>query len=226
MVKSFLILIICQIFIYANEQIILVVGDNYNSKKAVLSCFENGVKIFDSFEVNVGKNGFGLGVGERSLSKTDTAPIKYEGDKKSPIGVFSLDSVFGYKRDLKTKMPYLHATDELICVDDSDSPFYNQIIKKGKNLPKSFENMRRDDFQYELGVFVGHNKEQLAKRGSCIFLHVEKAKGEATAGCSSMKLEDIKKIVSWLDKSKNPILLQVTKKELEEVLKLYPALKF
>jgi L,D-peptidoglycan transpeptidase YkuD (ErfK/YbiS/YcfS/YnhG family) len=90
--------------------------------------------------------------------------------------------------------------------------------------PNSFENMRRDDAQYELGVVVGHNKNQIKQRGSCIFLHVEKSEDTSTAGCTAMRLEDIKKIIYWLDKNKNPILIQVTKSQLNEIAKLYPKL--
>jgi len=226
MVKSFLIIIICQMFVYADEQIILVVGDNHHSKKATLTCFEDGVVVFDSFEVNIGKNGLGWGVEKKGLTQDEKEPLKYEGDKKAPIGIFTLDSVFGYQKDLKTKMPYLHATKDLICVDDSDSEFYNQIIQKPKTKPKSYEEMRRDDTQYKLGVVVGYNKKHIKNRGSCIFLHIEKSKDAPTAGCTSMTLENIEKIVSWLDKDKNPILIQITKSQLNQVLKLYPNIRF
>lgn len=226
MVKSFLIIIICQIFVFAGEQMVLVVGEEYNSTKAELYCFEDGVMVFDPIKVNVGKNGFGFGLGEMALSKKDKGPIKYEGDQKAPIGVFTLDAIFGYEKDLKFKMPYIHARKGVICVDDSDSEFYNKIIQEPKIKPKSFEEMRRDDTQYELGIVVGHNKEQLKKRGSCIFMHVQKAQDAPTAGCTSMTFEDIKKIASWLDESKNPILIQITRSQLGEVLKLYGSLKF
>ncbi len=225
MVKSFLIIIICQVFIYAGEQMILVVSDSYNSKKATLSCFEDGVKVFDSFKVNIGENGLGWGIEEKELLQGKKEPLKYEGDKKAPIGIFALESIFGYEKDLKTKMPYLYATKNLICVDDPDSKFYNQIITITKERPKSFEYMKRDDGQYELGIVVGYNKKQIKQRGSCIFLHVEKSKGASTAGCTSMSLENIRKIVSWLDKSKNPILIQITHSQLDQILKLYPNLR-
>lgn len=225
MVKSFLIITICQIFLFAAQQTILVVGDGYNSNRAVLECFEDNKKIIGPIEVNLGNNGLGFGLGKMELSHTKDAPIKREGDKKAPIGVFTLDALFGYEKDLDSKMPYLHATKDLICVDDSDSQFYNQIIKKPEVLPKSFEEMRREDTQYELGIVVGHNKEQKKEAGSCIFIHVEKSKGAPTAGCTSMSLSDITKITSWLDREKNPILIQVTKEQLDEVLKLYPELK-
>jgi L,D-peptidoglycan transpeptidase YkuD (ErfK/YbiS/YcfS/YnhG family) len=61
--------------------------------------------------------------------------------------------------------------------------------------------------------------------GSCIFIHVEKSKDAPTAGCTSMKLEDITKIVHWLDKSKNPILIQILSSQKRELAKLYPLLE-
>ncbi len=226
MVKSFLIIIICQIFVFAGEQMVLVVGEEYNSTKAELYTFEDGAKVFEPIIVNMGKSGFGFGLGEVELFQKNGEPTKYEGDQKAPIGIFKLDAIFGYKKDMKFKMPYIHAKKGVICVDDSDSEFYNKIIKEPKIKPKSFEEMRRDDGQYELGIVVGHNKEQIKKRGSCIFMHVQKAQDAPTAGCTSMTLEEIKKIASWLDESKNPILIQITRAQLEEVLKLYGSLKF
>jgi len=225
MVKSFLIIIICQIFVFAGEQMVLVVGEEYNSTKAELYCFEDGAMVFEPIKVNVGKRGFGFGVGKTALLKKDGEPIKYEGDKKAPIGIFSLDAIFGYNKESKFKMPYIHARKGVICVDDSESEFYNKIIDEPNIKPKSFEEMRRDDAQYEIGIVVGHNKEQLEKRGSCIFMHVQKSKDAPTAGCTSMTLEDIKKIAYWLDESKNPILIQITRAQLGEILKLYPNLR-
>ncbi len=225
MVKSFLIILICQIFIYASQQIVFVIADDYNTTKAELFCFEQNRQVLGPIEVNLGQNGLGFGVGDMTFLQPQDAPLKQEGDKKAPIGVFSLETLFGYEANTSLKMPYLHATKELICVDDTESKFYNQIIKKPYDLPKSFEEMRRDDGQYELGITVGHNKEQLYKRGSCIFIHVQMGDNAPTAGCTSMKLEDLQKITSWLDINKKPILIQITKAQKEEALKLYPMLR-
>ena len=225
MVKTFLILISLQIFLYSSEQIILVVSNGFNSPKATLQCFEDGKKVFKKLDVNIGKNGLGWGIGKKKLKEESGEPLKYEGDKKAPIGIFRLDSIFGYKKDLKVKMPYMHADKELICVDDSNSNFYNKIIKMPKTKPESFEYMRRDDKQYELGITVAHNEDQIKKRGSCIFIHVEKEKDTPTSGCTSMSLKNIKKIVNWLDVDKNPILIQVPRSKLDQVLKLYPRLE-
>ena len=87
------------------------------------------------------------------------------------------------------------------------------------------EFMKRDDLQYELGIVVEHNKEAVSSRGSCIFIHVQKAKNTGTAGCTSMSLNELKKIVNWLDEKKNPILIQIPKSSSKEILERYPELK-
>ncbi len=224
MIKSFLIIASLQIILYSSEQIILVVSDNFNSSKAYLECYEDGEKIFDTKKVNIGTNGLGWGLGEVELTQKASEPFKREGDKKAPAGVFKITSVFGYAKQENTNLPYLH-TSNLICVDDVDSDFYNQIIPMPKKQPKSFEIMSRKDHQYELGIVVGHNQNGVKKSGSCIFIHVKKSKNASTAGCTAMSLEELEEIVAWLDTSKNPILIQIPKSSSKEILKLYPELK-
>ena len=223
MIKTFLILIILQNLSFA-QQIILVVAKDFNTSKAKLRCYEDGKKVFNTIDVNIGKNGLGWGLGELSLTQKEGEPYKKEGDKKAPAGVFKLTNIFGYKKEQKTKMPYLYADKNLICVDDSGSKFYNQIVKMPKTPPNSYENMRRDDNQYKLGIYVEHNKQQVKDAGSCIFLHIQKSKNHPTAGCTSMRIEDIQKITSWLDIKKNPVLIQIPQSSLEEIKRLYPTL--
>ena len=225
MIKSFLILISFSIFLHSSQQIVLVVSDNFDSSKAKLECFEDSKIIFNNIDVNIGKKGLGFGLGEIALHQDLNKPIKQEGDKKAPIGVFKLSSIFGYSKQNNFHMPYLYANKDLICVDDSHSKHYNKIIHMPKVKPKSFEYMKRNDLQYEIGVVVGHNKEAISKKGSCIFLHVQKSENAGTAGCTSMKLQDLKKIISWLDIEKNPILIQIPKSSVNEISKLYPELK-
>lgn len=224
MIKSFLITISLSIFLHSSQQIILVVSDDFTSPKAKLECYEGSKSLCGTIEVNIGKNGLGWGLGEKKLHQKMNEPLKHEGDKKAPIGIFKLTNIYGYSKKHHFKMPYLFTSKNLICVDDSDSPFYNQVIETNKN-EKSFENMKRNDHQYELGIMVAHNQNATKKRGSCIFLHVQKAEDAPTAGCTSMTLEEIKKIASWLDKNKEPILIQIPKSSSQEIKKLYPQLK-
>jgi len=212
-------------FLYSSQQIVLVVADNFDTKKATLECFEDGKKVFDTIDVNIGKKGLGWGIGEIELSHKKTQAKKKEGDKKAPVGIFKLSSIFGYSKSNNFKMPYLFTSENLICVDDSNSEFYNKIIDKTTETTKSFEYMKRDDLQYELGIVVEHNKKGVFQKGSCIFLHVQKSPNAGTAGCTSMKLSQLQDIASWLDETKNPLLIQIPKSSSSEVLKLYPELK-
>ena len=211
--------------LFGAQQIVLVVAEDMNSSHAKLECFEDGHKQFDTIRVNLGFNGLAWGLGVIDLQKK-IAPnlIKKEGDKRAPAGIFSLTKAFGYSQMSDTKLPYLHATKSLICVDDVNAATYNKIVTLQGN-EKSFEYMKRSDDLYKYGVVVGHNIEAKRGYGSCIFLHIQRAEGSPTLGCTSMKESDIRKIVKWLDKDKNPILIQIPQQEAKEVLKRYPALK-
>jgi L,D-peptidoglycan transpeptidase YkuD (ErfK/YbiS/YcfS/YnhG family) len=224
MIKTFLILLFLQNFLLASQQIILVVSSDFNSSKANLTCYEDARVVFKATNINIGKNGLGWGLGEVKLTQKNNEPIKKEGDKKAPAGIFKLTSIFGYKNKQDFALKYIHLSNELICVDDSNSTYYNKIIQMPKTKPKSFEQMRRDDGQYELGIVVAHNTKQIKQAGSCIFLHVQDKKDPSTTGCTSMNLNEIKKIASWLDGSKNPILIQIPSSSLNEIKKLYPNL--
>lgn len=224
MIKVFLIVLS---FISATlnaQQIILVVAADFNSSKALLSGYEDGKTVFQDIDVNIGKNGLGWGIGFQKLPHGSNEPLKKEGDKKAPAGIFKIGSAFGYEKSLALKIPYLYADSKLICVDDSDSKDYNKIINFSDAV-KSFEYMKRDDLQYKYGLVVVHNPHQEKQRGSCIFLHVEKSAEYPTVGCTSMKEDDIVKILKWLDPNKDPIFIQVPKKYLNGVYALYPELK-
>jgi len=222
MIKSFLILIIFPIFLFSSQQIILVVADGFNTPNAKLEFYEDSQRLY-SFDVNIGKNGLGWGIGEIQFKHKKGEALKYEGDKKAPIGVFKLSNIFGYSFRAKSKMPYLHTSKKLICVDDINSNFYNQIIEsQGDEL--SFEYMKRNDHQYKYGITVEHNKEGKYKRGSCIFLHIQKSENASTAGCTSMEERNLKKIIQRLDKNKNPLLIQIPKRLSKEIKQRYPML--
>lgn len=224
MIKTFLIIISFQILLYSSQQVVLVVANDFDTSTANLECYEDGKKMFTTAHVNIGTNGLGWGLGEIALTQKPNEPLKYEGDKKSPAGVFKLTDIYGYSKDSNFKMPYLYTSQKLICIDDSNSPFYNQIIEMHGD-EKSFEYMKREDGQYELGIVVAHNKNAIEQRGSCIFLHIKKSEDATTAGCSAMRLDEIQKIGKWLDAKKNPILIQIPKSSAEEILELYPKLR-
>ncbi len=223
MIKSFLILISFSILLFSSEQIILVVASDFDSQEAKLEFYDGDKRVY-STNVNIGKNGLGWGIGEVLLAQKPEDPIKREGDKKAPAGIFKLTHIFGYQSSSNYKLPYLYASKNLICVDDISSNFYNQIAIVDK-LPKSYESMRREDHQYELGVVVAHNEINKKSAGSCIFLHIYKERGAPTAGCTAMSRDDLKTITKLLDRAKNPILIQIPKSSAKEIVRRYPQLR-
>jgi len=222
--KWLLILIFLSTTLFSYEQVVFVLAKNLDSKKAKLIRYE---KIAGKFEqisspinVNLGKKG--LAWADSKYSNI----IKKEGDKKAPAGVFKLSWVYGYENHVKTKMPYTKSTSKHICVDDSTSNFYNQVIKtNNKKQFKSYENMLLSNETYKYVIQINYNSSRIAKRGSCIFMHVEDKKKKTTSGCTSMPQKYLKNIVSWLDIDKKPIIIQIPRNKCEQFRQKYHFLK-
>ena len=174
--KSLFLSIILIFELAASEQILFVVADDFDTSQALLQQYEkkNGSyqALNDPVNVNIGRNGLGWGEGESKIRHADSEPVKREGDGKAPAGIFKLTTAFGYASDFPTGMPYRQAEVDLICVDDSGSPYYNQLVTIDASKPvKSFEWMRRDDVLYAIGITVAHNtaqKKMPAHASSCI----------------------------------------------------------
>lgn len=218
-------------------QMVLVLTDSFKATKGMLFCFERNstnapwILIDDKVPVVLGRNGLAWGSGLHDIPKNSNFPVKIEGDGKSPAGIFRLGSVFGYKpaehmTDLK--MPYIHITDMIECIDDTNSQFYNQIVSKKSidELEKvdwqSSEKMSSSGIYYELGVVVEHNCNPIQKgSGSCIFLHNWASPNETMAGCTAMAPVKKEEIAYWLDETKNPVLVQLTKELYADLIKLW-----
>lgn len=137
-----------------------------------------------------------------------------EGDNKAPAGVFKLRGAFGYAPTADTKMSYRQVTPDILCVDDSRSHEYNQLVdtrKIDKRDWRTAEGMRRGDIRYKWGVVVDHNPRARPNAGSCIFLHVWIAPNEPTTGCTAMSEQNIVDLLRWLDPARAPLLVQLPK---------------
>lgn len=196
------------------KQLVLVLAEGFQSPTAILQRYERRdarfIPVGEAFKVNLGRNGLGWGEGMMPLSHAAAEPQKREGDGKAPAGIFALTHAFGYDANVTTALPYIQATPELICVDASSDPRYNSLLHvTPQNRPESFEWMRRDDDLYMYGVLVAHNSAKTPKKGSCIFLHVQKGPNTPSAGCTTMPKPAIQKMLSWLDAAKEPLLIQL-----------------
>lgn len=220
--KSIVLLLLLVLSASAHEQMLLVVAESMDSPTAQLQRYEYRAnrwrKTGRPVRVNLGRNGLGWGM----QSPATDDPQKHEGDGRAPAGIFTLGPVFGSANTFPTAMPYVRTTGDLICVDDSLSPAYNRIVPIRPALVlRSFEWMRREDGLYRLGIVIGYNPDALAGRGSCIFMHIERASGSGTAGCTSMPAETLASIIRWLDPAKKPLLVQVPKKSMPWVSKRF-----
>ncbi|KAF0152850.1 MAG: hypothetical protein FD143_778 [Ignavibacteria bacterium] len=207
-----------------SDQIIVVVSENWDSPNAVMTCLEKKdgkyVKIGEDVNVFLGKSGLGWGRGLIEFVEKD-GPIKREGDKKAPAGVFSLPYVFGLLPPdtlnwLKYTYKQVSKIDE--CVDDTTSNYYNKIVNtlETEKSWKSSENMEDPDYKY--GIVIDHNYSVVEKGcGSCIFFHLTGTKPKPTAGCTAMDEKSFLTLLRWLDEKKKTLLIQLPKMEFDKL---------
>ena len=168
-------------------------------------------KLKDSFNIVVGEHGLGKDA-TSFINLNNITQTKYEGDGKSPAGVFKLGPVFSYHKLKKLHMPFVQVDTNFYCVDDYRSTYYNTLIRADTTQHNfnSFEYMKRTDSLYEYGVWVNYNINPVkATNGSCIFIHIWRNENSGTAGCTAMAKDNILELIYWLNKKRNPVLLQI-----------------
>ena len=127
---------------------------------------------------------------------------KIEGDNCTPIGAWPLRRVF-YRADKQdtplTKLPLTRITKKMgWCDDPKDGDNYNKLVE----LPYlySHEKLWRSDDLYDIVVELGYNDRPPIKgRGSAIFMHLMAKDGSPTAGCISLRKDDLLELISIVD---------------------------
>ncbi|HVF29677.1 MAG TPA: L,D-transpeptidase family protein [Pyrinomonadaceae bacterium] len=210
-------------------QMIVVTTKDWNATSGTARLFERK-SVRDKWKQS-GED-FGIVVGRTGLAwSQDTAPetvteFKKEGDGKAPAGAFPLTFVFGAAtKPEQLTFPYTRLESQTECVDDVKSSHYNKVVgrlKVGNFDWKSSEKMLAVGPQYDLGVFVAHNTYPVVKgNGSCIFLHIWKDASTPTAGCTAMEQSNLERVVSWIDASKHPYLIQLPEPEYKRYKKAW-----
>ena len=199
-----------------SRQLLITVSDNWDATTGQLYGFERSddgwKQKYGAIPVNLGRTGLAWGIG---LHPRQDGVQKREGDGKAPAGIFLLGDAFGYAETLATRLDYQPMSASHFCIDVPQSPLYNQTVdarEVGTDAVKgSSEGMRRDvhygDQQYRKGIFVAHNPDNQPGAGSCIFMHLWKAPGSPTAGCTAMKEGNMDAILSWLDREQQPVYI-------------------
>ena len=132
-------------------------------------------------------------VGKNGIGKTK------EGDKKTPVGVYNLNTPFGIKADPGAKMPYTQVTKYHYWCGSSSSKYYNQLVDSrvtGRSYTSSDEHLIDYKGVYNYCMFIDYNAQGQAGKGSCIFLHC-KGSNPYTAGCVAVDEGVMKQIIQW-----------------------------
>lgn len=137
---------------------------------------------------------------------------KREGDGRSPSGRYRAGFAFGYAPvgSVATRMPYRQVRADHFWNTDPASPHYN-TWRAGDPAGASYENMRRRDQQYRLGLVIRYNMDPVVPGyGSAIFLHVWRGAGLPTAGCIGVAENEMRRILDWLDPASEPMIVMGT----------------
>lgn len=179
----------------------LVITPTMNSARATLQTFERAAPDrpwqprSDPQTAVVGKAGLGWGLTFRDAAAPGE-PLKKEGDKRSPAGIFALGPAFGFgASDLPGYVQIKKGVQ--ICVDDPGSPYYSEIVTRaeaGKGV--SGENMGAIPL-YRHGLVVDYPTSAKAKSGSCIFVHIWRGPGQGTAGCVAAPETAVEDLQDW-----------------------------
>ena len=126
-------------------------------------------------------------IGKKGLTKK-----KIEGDKKTPIGKFSLGNLY-YRSDriLKpiTRLKCIKIKKEMGWCDDIQSEKkYNKLVNINEKV--KHERLYRKDHKYDLLIPIKYNtKKPKLGKGSAIFLHLT-SNFIPTKGCVALKKKD------------------------------------
>ena len=130
---------------------------------------------------------FHCAIGKKGLAKN-----KFEGDKKTPIGTYSLGNLY-YRKDRNpkplTKLKCIPIQKDMGWCDDIKSKKnYNKLIKVNKKI--KHEKLFRKDYKYDFMIPINYNiKRTKIGKGSAIFLHLTK-KYKSTSGCVALERKD------------------------------------
>lgn len=198
-----------------SQELMMVTTPSWNSISGQLQRFERD-SIHQSWKavgtpipVVIGKQGMGWDLHSKK-NQNNASFVKNEGDDRTPIGVYSIGPTFGFDEKTHNQTDYFPLTNTSVCVDDSQSNYYNQLIDSTKVSPKDWNSgeQMREVPQYQMGAMVQYNTHPTIRgAGSCIFLHIWKGPTAGTAGCIAMDASNLKTNLDWLNSKKNPVIV-------------------
>ena len=155
------------------------------------------IYIKNKYRLQVDDFTFKCCIGKNGLSKK-----KREGDKKTPIGRFSIENLYYRSDRIKkphTKLKCIKIKKKMGWCDDPKAKKYNKLIKT--NIQIKHEKLKRKDHKYNLLIPIRYNFERpRVGLGSCIFIHLTKDY-KPTAGCIGLKEKDFLIMLKIINKN-------------------------
>ncbi len=144
-----------------------------------------------------------------ALGKYGVTDDKREGDKKTPLGIFSLRRLW-YRPDRMTRpdthLPCYKISPYHGWSDDPTDPLYNRPLLLPHKFSPEFshefhhEQLWREDNLYNIFLEIAYNDAPpRAGSGSAIFLHLAKPDLSPTQGCVAVELDIMQKIIAYID---------------------------
>ncbi len=167
------------------------------------------------------RNGLAWG---RGLNPPQEGPQKTNNDLRNPAGLFKIGSILGYAPSLPDgakNWPYHQVTERDAWIDDSKltGQTYNHLytLPPGAPFPDWWkqEHLHLGDDAYQWLILIEHNyADPDPNAGNGIFFHVRRGLHYRTAGCTTMKLDDLENMIKWLEPGSNAMLAELTPRRL------------
>lgn len=127
---------------------------------------------------------------------------KREGDGRTPSGSYGFSFFFGVRPADGFFFRFRHAYRYDFWDDDPDSGRYNEWVNARKHNPGVRPEPLHQVPAYEYAAVITYNARRVPGLGSAIFLHV--GTGTPTAGCVSLPLSELLKVLRWLRPRDHP----------------------
>jgi L,D-peptidoglycan transpeptidase YkuD (ErfK/YbiS/YcfS/YnhG family) len=177
----------------AGRQLITVSAASDGATYATLTAYRRSAghwrRVLGPWTARIGRGGFAR------------PGLKREGDGRTPSGTFGFGFFFGVLPNPGVRFRYRHSQAYDFWDDDPGSPRYNEWVDQRRADPGlSPEPM--DVSGYDYGAVIAYNTARTPGLGSGIFLHVNI--GIATAGCVTLPMDELLRVLRWLDPARSP----------------------
>jgi L,D-peptidoglycan transpeptidase YkuD (ErfK/YbiS/YcfS/YnhG family) len=179
-------------------QIVIVKSKTAKATSALVYLYEKDAdgqvyRVFSDLPARIGRKGVGK---------------VRQNDEKTPSGVYKIDFLFGHaKLSFNKNMKYKHVTARDYWVGDTRYRAYNKWVrlKAGQKRPAWNDYERLRISTYKRAANIAYNTDPIKKgKGGAIFMHKWKNAKTATSGCIALSEKNLNKLLTSLDKKRNP----------------------